>query len=921
LTNHQISRPSGAAFALGVYTLIAGLISFLGWLLDFPRLADWDGTGLCMQPNTTVAAMAAGCSLIFLVLGRRRASAIFAALVFLIGSATIFQYLSGVNLHFDSWLLFGRTWGTKGTIVYGRMGPPACVSWTLLGLAMMFAALGGRRLRSIAPKLAMLVASIAALSLAGYSFGAGVLYSLPRLTVIAFQTSTMILAISFGLIAAVPEQQPMRIILENSAAGTLARRLVPFAILVPGVVGFLRWQGEAAGLYDTAFGTAMRTIIEMVLLLALVWWGAAAVQKQEQNLRRKERELADFFENATVGLHWVGPDGTILRVNKAEVDMLGYSREEYLGHNIAEFHVDEPIIQDILTCLLRGEDLHERPARLRCKDGSVRDVLISSNALFDDGKFVHTRCFTQDITERKKADQELRLNQELIETVVRNLDVGAALIRGSDLRFQMINKGYQSLSPGREIIGKTVYEIWPEVQPEFGQRCRQVLESGEPFEAVDEPHRIAMSDGSLSELRYFTWSMHRVRLPKEEGWGLLVSAYETTNRKQVESALRETELTLRESDRRKDEFLATLSHELRNPLAPLRNTLNILLRKETQTNSEACPSLDLMDRQLSHMVRLIDDLLDVSRISRGKIELRKSRVELASILNQAVEATRPAMDSARHKLTITLPKTPVFLQADPVRLVQIFANLLSNACKYTDPDGRIGLAANALNGDVIVTVRDSGIGIPSDMLSNIFEMFTQVDKSLERAQGGLGIGLTLVRRLVELHHGTIEAHSAGIGQGSEFVVRLPTLAEIPEPPAFPSDKPKITPRRILVVDDNEDSARSMAMIMKLDGHDAHVAFDGVAALAAAEALLPEVVLLDIGLPKLNGYDACRKIRQQSWGQDIAIIALTGWGQEDDRLKSKNAGFDAHLIKPVDQDELARLISEISAPRAIQSSQA
>jgi CheY-like chemotaxis protein len=312
-------------------------------------------------------------------------------------------------------------------------------------------------------------------------------------------------------------------------------------------------------------------------------------------------------------------------------------------------------------------------------------------------------------------------------------------------------------------------------------------------------------------------------------------------------------------------------------------------------------------------VRLVDDLLDVSRITRNKMELRKERVELAPVVRQAVEACRPLADGMRHDITVTLPPEPVYIQADPARVAQVFQNLVNNACKYTEPRGGIWLTAERQGGDVVVTVKDTGVGIPPDKLASIFDMFTQVDASRERAQGGLGIGLTLVKRLVEMHDGTVEARSEGPGRGSEFVVRLPLQLEMAEaaPQATPAAMERAAvARRMLVVDDNVDSAESLAMLLQVSGHETHMAHDGLEAVAAAERYRPEVVLLDIGLPSLNGYDAARRIRERPWGKDMVLVALTGWGQEADRRESKDAGFDLHMVKPVDLDALTSLLASL-----------
>ena len=384
-----------------------------------------------------------------------------------------------------------------------------------------------------------------------------------------------------------------------------------------------------------------------------------------------------------------------------------------------------------------------------------------------------------------------------------------------------------------------------------------------------------------------------------------------TEQKEAERRIYGLMRALTEADQRKDQFLATLAHELRGPLSPIRNSLEIL--KRAGGNGRLLEdSRSVVDRQLSQMERLIDDLLDISRITRNALELRKQRVELASVLYQAVEVCRSLADAAKVEIAVSLPSESIHLNGDPVRLSQVFSNLLNNSCKFTESGGCIWLTAKREVSEVVVSVKDNGIGIPSDMLTSIFETFTQVDQTLQRAHGGLGIGLSLVKQLVEMHDGTVEAFSDGPGLGCEFVVRLPILAEKPEtaqPPAPTFDK-QPTGCRILVVDDNTDSADSLSILLQVSGHHTQVAYDGQEAVAAAEQFRPEVVLLDIGLPKVNGLDACRRIREQPWGKGMVLIALTGWGQVEDRRKSQNAGFDAHLVKPVNYTELMNLLTSV-----------
>jgi signal transduction histidine kinase/ActR/RegA family two-component response regulator len=372
------------------------------------------------------------------------------------------------------------------------------------------------------------------------------------------------------------------------------------------------------------------------------------------------------------------------------------------------------------------------------------------------------------------------------------------------------------------------------------------------------------------------------------------------------------EETLRDADRRKDEFLATLAHELRNPLAPIRNSLHIL--RLTSRNDPAAERVtEMMERQVHHMVRLVDDLLEVSRITRGKIELRKEPVEVAALVRSAVETSRPLIEAAGHQLALAIPPELLTLDGDPVRLSQVFANLLNNAAKYSDAGGQIWLTVRRERDKVAISVRDTGMGILPDMLSHVFEPFMQIDRHANRAQGGLGIGLTLVKSLVEMHGGSVQAYSEGAGRGSEFVVRLPLVAArhptpVPGKAAGPSTV--LASRRVLVVDDNRDAAESLGVLLKLLGADAHVVYNGPDALGALATYKPAAVLLDIGMPGMDGHEVARRIRQQAEFQDVTLIALTGWGQEEDRHRSQSAGFDYHLIKPADVNALQTLLMSL-----------
>jgi signal transduction histidine kinase/ActR/RegA family two-component response regulator len=394
-----------------------------------------------------------------------------------------------------------------------------------------------------------------------------------------------------------------------------------------------------------------------------------------------------------------------------------------------------------------------------------------------------------------------------------------------------------------------------------------------------------------------------------------------TERGQAEEEVRRAAAALRDADRRKDDFLALLAHELRNPLAPLRNGLQVL-RLASGDASAVAQTRAMMDRQLGHMVRLIDDLLDISLISRNKMELRRARVLLADVISNAVETARPAIEAAGHELTVTLPPAPIFLNVDLTRLAQVFSNLLSNSAKYTERGGRIWLSGECEDGMVTVAVRDNGIGIPTSALPSVFDMFSQVDRSIERSTGGLGIGLALVKGLVEMHGGTVSAESDGPATGSVFTVKLPVLECFSDSLTVGTqDNPQAVQgpkRRVLVVDDNRDSAASMSTMLRLLGNDVVTARDGIDALEAAATFRPQVILMDLGMPRLNGLDATRRIREQPWGEHVIIIAVTGWGQEGDKARSKEAGCDGHLVKPVNLSELEVLLTKLTADHMVRA---
>jgi PAS domain S-box-containing protein len=921
-------------------------------------------------------------------------------------------------------------------------------------------------------------------------------------------------------------------------------------------------------------------------------------KRLEQELARRELELSDFLENGVHPLHRVGRDGTILWANRAELDLLGYTAAEYVGHDIREFHVDAPAIDGILSCLLAGESVRDGPARLRCKNGDIKHVLINSNGLWENGTFVHTRCFTRDITAQVQAEEALRERETMLRLAmaaakvgvwVRDLTtdvvecspelaqifgIGAAsfkksfveftnflhpkdrdpLLRAVDaaiaarsdfhaeFRFRHATGAWNwmeargrahyeadgratriyavaidvterqrseelralagaivessddaivsktltgevtSWNPGaervfgytaEEMIGRPITTVIPAELLHEEQEILAKLSRGERIEhyetqrvakdgrrldmsisispvrdargaivgaskvardiserkrtdrAMREKEQLLQAEtaalAKLNELSTRLWRAKSLSegldemlrallellgadkgniqlLDPESGMltiraqigfeqdfrdffrelavrgeriiiedvdtdasfaplratahaagfravistplvgadgsalGIAATHFRSPHRPTeqqlrrldlylrqasdfiqrcaMEDALRQHAQAMRDADRRKDEFLALLAHELRNPLAPIRYAL-AAAKKSGRTPEQMRRVDEIIDRQVSHMSRLLDDLLDVSRITRGTLELKKTRTELTAVIAMAIEAARPILDTKRHTLSVDLTKEPVRIDADPVRLAQVFSNLVINAGKYTDPDGNIELTAALDGGEIVVRVRDNGIGISPEMMPRLFTMFSQAEGALTRAEGGLGIGLALARGLIALHGGTITAHSEGVGRGSEFVVRLPVTSSAARADEGDSSEAVLGGKslRVLVADDNRDSAMSCSAFLKLCGHDVQVAYSGRSALAIADEFRPQVILLDIGMPEMAGYEVAQRLRGKSWSARTVLIAVTGWGQERDKERATAAGFDHHLTKPVDPAALERLLQD------------
>lgn len=509
--------------------------------------------------------------------------------------------------------------------------------------------------------------------------------------------------------------------------------------------------------------------------------------------------------------------------------------------------------------------------------------------------------------DRKRAEELEQRNATQLALITDTAPVYIAYC-DTQARFKFVNKGYArrfGVEPA-DCIGKRIEDVVGESAYEAIREHVDTVLSGRHVEfEVTMPYP--------SGTRFMHCSYAPERDPRGSVVGFVAAITDLTERKRIEESLRQSEENLKEADRRKNEFLAMLAHELRNPLAPIRNAAQILSMSCGDAPA-ARSALSMLDRQITQMVRLVDDLLDVSRVSRGKIELRKVHVELNSLVRDTVEAARSLHECKQQELALAVTDEVIHVDADPTRLAQIIGNLINNACKFTNSCGRIWVELAAEKQQAVIRVRDTGVGIAADQFSRIFELFAQVDTSIERTQSGLGIGLTLVKTLTEMHGGTVTVESAGLDRGSEFTIRLPRLLDTQQTESSTSgaEPAAETPRRVLVVDDNRDAAISLAALLEMFGHETRTAFDGLEALETAKAFLPEVILLDIGLPLLNGYEVAQRVRKEAWGKDMLLVALTGWGEDASRQRSSDSGIDTHLVKPVDHTALLQLVKDSKA---------
>jgi PAS domain S-box-containing protein len=651
----------------------------------------------------------------------------------------------------------------------------------------------------------------------------------------------------------------------------------------------------------------------------------------EELVARQAVELATLYTSAPVGLFFYDTDLRYVHVNPAMADLNGLPAEQHIGRTLRD--ILTPELADAVEPQVRQVLETGRPL-LNCEvHGATaprageqqRHWLVSYHPVqAGDGTLRGVHGAVQEITERKQAEQLLRQNHDTFFNLIQSAPFGLYVVDAQFRLRQVSTASLKMFSNIDPLIGSDFEEVlrllWPEsFASEAIRRFRHTLQTGEPYAASNTTEQRQ----NIPDIESYDWKIERITLPDGQ-LGVVCYFYDITERSRLERKTLEQAQTLADLDRRKDEFLAMLGHELRNPLAALSNAAQ-LLRRHQHEDALQRQGRSIIERQVGQLTNLVDDLLEVSRITSGNVRLHLQPVSISGVVERAVETAQPLMAQRRHQLTVSLPPQPLWLRADAARLEQVVVNLLTNAAKYTDEGGRIVLSV-AQEGDgegseAVLRVRDNGIGIAPDLLPHIFELFTQAERSLDRSQGGLGIGLSLVQRLVGLHGGSVKVQSI-LGQGCEFVVRLPLMPLMPLMPTAPAPlappllaldaaQPPANGCRVLVVDDNVDAAQSLARLLEMTGHEVRLAYDGPSVLEAALDHRPEVVLLDIGLPGLDGFEVAQQIRQEAALSSIVLVALTGYGQNADRQQSQEAGFDHHLVKPASFSEIEQILSSVS----------
>jgi PAS domain S-box-containing protein len=920
----------GTVAALGGYAALAGFTSLLGWALDLPRLADWDGDNLAIQPNASLVAAFSGLALLSLSAGFARVACALGAFVAAVGSATLSEWTSGISLGIDELLLFERSWGRVGVLSPGRMGPPGSLSWTLLGVALAVRALAPRFSRA-ASRLALIVTFISSVSLVGYLYGAQELYTVPWLTVIAMQTSTMLLAVALGLLASMPEREPLRRLLADTAAGALVRRALPLVLLLPISVGLLPLAGERAGYYDTGTGLALLVIGLTALLCGVLWWGAAAVHHHEQQLAAALGEA----ERARVVIQGMNEPFFILdsawcytEVNDAALRAGGVTRDQIIGRDMRKlFDVAEPFAHAIREAM----GARKSSAREMYYEPWRRWLSIRAYPERAGGAAV----FVEDLTERKQAEVALRESEERHRNIV-SLLLDVPYVTNTAGEFVSPQPAWAAFT------GQTFEQSrgrgWADaIHPDDRARVLSSVDRAlQRAELANESFRLW--NARTGEYRHVAARVAPLLGPNGEPreWAAVISDVELQKRRELELAeiAREREALLaREraaraeaetADRTKDEFLAVVSHELRSPLSAMTGWIEILRLAQHDT-ALVGRAQETLARNVRNMARLVDDLLDISRIRSGKLTLERRRVELSRVVRECCDAQRP---SARGPTLHCAAADGVFVLGDEARLHQIVRNLVDNALKFTPAGGRVSVRLTSDEQNARIEVEDEGQGIAPELMPRIFDRFVQAEAAATRQHGGLGLGLAIVQQLALVHGGSVRADSRGVGKGARFEVTLPVAPEEPNVSDAPAAVRAVhgsdaRPLDVLLIEDETDSREATALALTQRGMRVREAASTAAGFAEYGLGAPDVIVSDIAMPGSDGHELIRAIRALERGGDrhTPALALTGFAADADRRAALQAGFDDHLGKPVAPELLAARIRALAERPTARASRA
>jgi signal transduction histidine kinase/ActR/RegA family two-component response regulator len=805
---------------MAAYALAGGLITLAGWFAQVPVLTDWDNDGIAMFANTAVMSVFAGASLAVLTTAWKPAvaiSRILAAGVLAFALATLFQHFTGIDLGIDR-LLVRDPWGSRAAVAPGRTGPPASTAFTLLGVALCLA--GAPRSRRFVPVLAMLVVLLAMLPLAGFLFDADPLFAFARLTGIALESATIILALGLGVLAIVPERDPVRVLCGRDAAGLLARAVLPVIILLPMLLGWLQIRGQDAGLFDARMGLALLVLALIVVLCSLLWRCLTLIRERENAVARHGHEQASLYRFTD-------------RLHRAT------SLQE--------------MFDAALSCITTA---------LPCSRASI--------LLFDQKDVMRFAGWTGLSEEyRHKVEGHSPWMREDVDPQPICIEDVSTSDLSDSVKSAVLAEGIRALAfvpvvAGGELAGK------------FMAYC-------------DAPHSFPTSEVHIA-----------LSIARQLGFGI--------ERQRAEEQMREAAQRAEEASRAKDTFLAALSHELRTPLTPALLTI-AALEEDSTVAAKVREQLAVAGRNIRLEARLIDDLLDLTRVSHGKLTVQQVIADLHELLRHAEETVRDDAATKRISIQVALDAGEHFVRGDPARLQQVFWNLLKNAVKFTPADGTVTVRSfNPSSGQIALTVQDTGIGIPPEKLERIFRAFDQGGIEARHGFGGLGLGLTISKALVELHGGALRVQSDGRGSGATFSVELATTPSGPvTSPLSREGMPSMPrPRRILVVEDHEPTLLAMTRLLERDGHTVFSAGTVCEALARAASCRFDIVISDLGLPDGTGTELMREIRRL---HGCPGIAVSGYGMESDQRMSAEAGFSKHLVKPVDVWQLREALCQ------------